>query len=257
MKYLLPVLVAVIMVMPACRKKKTTIITADPVATARLSDVTSYSNGVLQATTHIVYNTDNTVDSMITTTYTSTNPSSIYRKYTYSTGYYEITRYYTIPAIPPAVLAKVYINSSGMITSVEHAEGYKTFTYDDKDQLSTYTDHQESPYIPATTHIYHYKWNNDGNIDSVNDSQQGDIYNPYYVNDMSRKGQTADVIRIQQFLGYGRTYLNTRSVPYAMYSGSFTDPIVPMYHYEYDAIGRITRSNMINDSTSYEEYSYY
>jgi hypothetical protein len=200
---------------------------------------------------------------MIVTSYTTTNPSTTYRKYTYSAGYYEIVLCYPGNAIPPSTPTRVYLNNAGMITSVENSNGTNTMTYNIKNQLTTYTETHaggytdHGTYYPPTSTVYSYKWNNSGNIDSFSRSDWG-YYTPYYINDMSHKGQTGDMIRIYQFLNYGRTYTNTANIPYANYNaGVYPDPVVPWYHYDYDDLGRITKAYLIGDPTSFLAYKYY
>lgn len=257
-------LIAMGMLLVFSCKKRTDAPGNPAIDNAHISDITYYAaGGFLESTTRITYNEDHTVDSMIITTYTATNPSVTFRKFDYFSGYYTITQFYANGTIPPSSVAHIDLNPSGTISSVTNSQETITFSYDSKKQLTSYTESWGGGYTdhgvyyaPHST-TYSYVWNGNGNIDSFTTSQWSSM-TPYYICDMNRLGQTGDMVRIQQFLEYGRSYINTKNVPYADYNASiYPNHIVPWFGYNYDNDGKIVKAYYLSDTTSFYAYKYY
>lgn len=195
-----------------------------------------------------VYDSQGNLDSLVYSNIDSGNNNNGYLAFEYATNYYLVH------------------HSTGGTDSIQLNKGNFTYVYQQSTGDSIYFEYNTAGNI--TKQFIHMPVN--GAIDSnvfnwgsfdINYIQSYTSSNPaYYTVNPNIVGQIGDALRINQFLTYGKTYLNTPHLPiFETYVGN----VVENYLYKYDASGRISELSVAenfnsgtNMDTIYYKYTY-
>ncbi len=143
-------------------------------------------------------------------------------------------------------------NTNGMILEILQADTL-IMHYNSSNQLVKLDNKIGSttpPYYTITS--TNYTWVN-GDMTNFGPAGTGNAY--YY--DMSKSGQPGDVLRINDFISYGRSYIKTTNLPRGLINSADT---AESYSYQFDNMGRISELIKVNVSTNDTEfyaYKYY
>ena len=235
--YKIPVFISLLFVLTcaiACKKKSN----SNPFGNAHIATVDySHSGAVLHY--RIVYDQYENVDSIVWVG-DSTSGVNGYKAFNYVGSSFIITD-------ANNNVLNVYANTSGMILEILLTDTlFMHYSGTELTSLDTKTPGQ------SLSTVY-YNWSN-GDVTSYGPMGAGSL--SYYY-DLSRNGQPGDILRVNDFLNYGRSYIRTTHLPKGLVSTSDT---LEYYAYQYDNMGRISQMvkvvNSTNDSTIYN-YKYY
>jgi len=203
-----------------CRKEHTS-----PLSDLKFSSIVTV-NGSLQTTYRIVYGSNNKVDTIAYSNNNGGSSSTGYMQFSYFNNYYIINH-------SNGYRDSVALNKNNNIVYAYLAGNgnVNNFVYNAQNQM---TEQIISGSGTSVDTIF-YNW---GSFDINYILNSSTAIPAYYSFDPNINGQTGDGLRINQFLSYGATYINSPHLPL---NETFSGNTVETFDYQYDDVGRITQ----------------